>query len=79
MIEKPALLGQPAAVPDQRAVFAHDPVAGDEDREVVGRDEPADLPRVQTGCARDIVVGAGFAQGNLPQRLVPRDLGGREI
>src|SRR6185369_6955076 len=46
VIQQPAFSRQAAAVADQRAVLADDAVAGDEDRQVVRGDEPADLPRM---------------------------------
>lgn len=77
--EQPALGIETPAVPYQRAILAHDPMAGDEDREVVGCGEPADLTRVEPGGAGDLFVRAGLSEPDLPQRPVDCQLSGREI
>lgn len=69
MIEQPALLGEASAVADQGAILADDPVAGDQDGEVIGRDQPADLAGVEPGCPGDVIVGTGFAERDLTQSL----------
>lgn len=79
MIEKPPLFGQPSPVPNQPPVLPDDPVAGNQDGEMVGRDEPPDLTRVESGGSRDILIRPGFAERDFPERLEDGYLGGGEI
>ncbi len=54
-------------------------MAGDEDGEVVGGHQPADLAGMQPGGAGDVVVGAGLAQGDLSKRFEDGHLCRREV
>src|SRR6476660_5421180 len=79
VVQQPALPGEASPVPHQSTVFAHDSVTGDENRQVVSRDQPADLAGVQSGGPRDVIVGAGLTQGDLSKCLEDGNLGRRQI
>ena len=76
MIQEPTLLGQAATITDQAPVLPHYPMARDQDGEMVRRDQPSDLPRMESGRSGNIVVGPGFSQRNPPEGLEDRDLSG---
>ena len=61
VIEQPTLLRETSAIPHQAAILTDDPVAGDEDRKVVGGDQPAYLAGMKPGCPRNIIIRTGFA------------------
>src|SRR5262249_30039273 len=79
VVEQPALLGQPPTVSHEAAILAYDPVARDQDRQMIGGDEPAYLPGMEVGGAGHILVGPGLTQGNLPKCFEYSDLGRGEV
>src|SRR4051794_11225912 len=79
MIQQPALLGNTSAVPYETPVLSNHPVAGDQDGEVVGRDQPPDLSGMKLGCPGHVVIRASLTERDLPQGLEDGRLSGRQI
>ncbi len=72
-------MASPPPYPDQAPVLADDPVAGNQDGQMVGGDQPPDLPGVETGGAGHIFVGPGLSEWDLPKCFEDRNLGWGEI
>jgi hypothetical protein len=46
MVQQPTLLGDPPTVPHQTTILSHDAVTRNQDSQMVGGHQPADLPGV---------------------------------
>src|SRR4030095_1608987 len=67
MIEEPALAVQPPAVANQSPALPHDPVAGNDDGQLIGPDELSNLASVEAGRMGQLLVASSFSHGDIAQ------------
>src|SRR5919109_3418502 len=79
MIKQPAFPGEPATISHQVAVLTYHPVTGDQDSEVVGGTQPADLLGMQLDGPGHVVIGSGLSHRDPAQGLENRNLSRGEI
>src|SRR5918995_1222025 len=79
MIQQPTLPGESSAIANEAAVFAHYPVAGNQNGQVVGCDKPSDLARMKPSRSSHIIVGTGLPDRDLAKGLEDRNLGWRKV